>query len=114
MKSFALVLSAATLFAPLAATPGFAGVGSSLGECYNILIQWCNDNSNHPQACANTVMDACDDMHKAQVDTGQALPLAAAPEAQTKPRKPKPEPTPKPEPKPRPGKVPAAMGALRG
>ena len=114
MKSFALVLSAATLFAPITATPGFAGVGSSLGDCYNILIQWCNDNSNHPQACANTVMDACDDMHKAQVDTGQAQSLAAAPETRTRPRTAKPEPVPEPTRDPRPGKDAAVAGALRG
>jgi hypothetical protein len=76
MKSFVLAITAASLIAPMAATPGFAGVGSSLGDCYNILITWCNDNSRHPQACANTVMDACDEMHGANIVGDGELPLA--------------------------------------
>jgi hypothetical protein len=110
MKSFVFALTAAAVIAPMSATPGFAGVGTSLGDCYNILITWCNDNSRHPQACANSVMDACDEMHKAIIVGDDALPLAGFNTAGgTKHRKPATEPKPDPKPSPKPGKD-AAVG----
>ncbi|MEO8241310.1 MAG: hypothetical protein ABI832_03305 [bacterium] len=110
MKSFVLAITAVGLIAPMTATPSFAGVGSSLGECYNILISWCNDNSNHPQACANHVMDECDELHGAKLVGGLDLPLAGFnTTGGNKHRKPASDPKPEPRPVPKPGKD-AAVG----
>ena len=60
-----LTAAALTLTA-LTAAPGFAGnAGASLGACYNHVISACNANSNHPEACATSGMDACDELHGA-------------------------------------------------
>ena len=33
---------------------------STLAGCYDLVIDSCNANSNHPQACASSGMDQCD------------------------------------------------------
>lgn len=63
MKTLALATLAALTFAAPAAK---AAVGSSLGSCYNHVISACNASSNHPQACANAGMDACDELFEAR------------------------------------------------
>ncbi|MEZ5910999.1 MAG: hypothetical protein R3D84_01245 [Paracoccaceae bacterium] len=57
------IILALTTALTLTSAPAFAGAGDSLGACYNHVISSCNQNSNHPQACAEAGMDACDDLH---------------------------------------------------
>lgn len=65
MKTLTIATLAAltlTAIAPAAQ----AGVGSSLGSCYNHVISACNQSSNHPEACATAGMDACDELFEAK------------------------------------------------
>ena len=77
MKTLTLAALALATLAPAAQ----AGVGSSLGSCYNHVISACNESSNHPQACANAGMDACDELFeaKASLPPGARLKILAAP-----------------------------------
>lgn len=77
MKTLTLAALALATLAPAAQ----AGVGSSLGSCYNHVISACNNSSNHPQACANAGMDACDELFeaKASLPPGARLKILAAP-----------------------------------
>ena len=76
----ALALATLATLAP-AAPAAQAGVGSSLGSCYNHVISACNENSNHPQACATAGMDACDELFeaKASLPPGARLKILAKP-----------------------------------
>lgn len=61
-----LIATALTVSA-LSAAPSFAGnAGAGLGACYDHVISACNQNSKHPQACASSGMDACDELHSAK------------------------------------------------
>lgn len=77
MKTLTLAALAFAALAPAAQ----AGVGSSLGSCYNHVISACNNTSKHPQACANAGMDACDELFeaKASLPPGARLKILAAP-----------------------------------
>ena len=109
MKPFALALVAAATL-PMLTAPGFAAsTGKNRGECYNNLITWCNDNSNHPQACANTVMDACDEIHPAAQMPDTDLPLAPGSGGGAKPLK-----QADPRPDPVPGRVLSLGAAVKG
>lgn len=69
-----LIVATATLMTTLTMTSAFAANGETpLGQCYNMVISSCNQTSNHPEACANNGMDACDDEYGNQV--GGSLPL---------------------------------------
>jgi hypothetical protein len=77
MKTLTLAALALATLAPAAQ----AGVGSSLGSCYNHVISACNQSSNHPQACATAGMDACDELFeaKASLPPGARLKILAKP-----------------------------------
>ena len=65
----AITFTAAAAFAALTLAPTFAAAGNagaSLGACYNHVISACNQ-TNHPQECANSGMDACDEYHNASI-----------------------------------------------
>jgi len=50
----------------LAATGAFAGnAGQSLPACINHVINACNENSAHPDACSEAGINACEEYHQA-------------------------------------------------
>jgi hypothetical protein len=40
----------------------YAGPGKNLAECYDTIIAACNKTA-HPQSCADSGFDACDEIH---------------------------------------------------
>lgn len=73
-----LIAATATLATALTMTSALAANGETpLGQCYNMVISSCNQTSNHPEACANNGMDACDDEYGNQVGGGASFDLRA-------------------------------------
>lgn len=62
-KTAALTLAAGSLLlgaSTLGASAG-PGMGSSLGECYNNWINWCNEKtSGYPNSCYDKSLKKCD------------------------------------------------------
>ena len=64
------LIAAAFASLTLTAPASFAGnAGASLGECYNHVISACNQ-TNHPIPCAESGMDACDEVHASAIPQG--------------------------------------------
>lgn len=58
-----------------ATAPAFAGnAGSSLGNCYNHVIEACNKKSSAAaaRACAEKAMNACDTLHSGSNNNNQS------------------------------------------
>lgn len=62
MKRFlpVLALTAFASGASFSAVPASAAI-ETLAQCYDLVINHCNANSSHPQACASNGMDQCDE-----------------------------------------------------
>ncbi len=61
---------------PMTANTAFAGnAGASLGDCYNHVISACNQNSNHPVPCAESGMNACDELFEARMQDSAKIRL---------------------------------------
>ena len=69
---------AALGFSLVAVTGAQAGPITTLGECYNAVITWCNNtHPDHASSCANSRLDECDDQFgAAAAQTGLALQRA--------------------------------------
>jgi uncharacterized membrane protein len=67
LRSIAVTLAAAgSLVAASSMTASAAGpgMGSNLGDCYNIWVGWCNDHtSGYPSDCYGKSLDKCDQEH---------------------------------------------------
>jgi len=70
-KFAALALgAAAAAIITVTAPAAFAGnAGASLPACYNHVINACND-TNHPESCTESGMNACDEYHSANATVG--------------------------------------------
>ena len=64
----AIIISGSILIASTISSVAGPGNGSSLGECYNNWISWCNDHtSGYPNSCYGESMDHCDGVHQASM-----------------------------------------------
>lgn len=48
-------------------TSAMAGVGHTLGDCYNFVISACNETA-HPVVCSEKAMTGCDKQFSAAID----------------------------------------------
>ncbi|GAB2183225.1 hypothetical protein [Roseibium sp. LAB1] len=66
--TIALLVSGGILLATTISSQAGPSNGSSLGECYNNWISWCNDKtSGYPNSCYGESMDHCDGIHKSSM-----------------------------------------------
>ncbi|KMW58998.1 hypothetical protein AIOL_003979 [Candidatus Rhodobacter oscarellae] len=69
------LIAAALTSLTLTAPASFAGnAGASLPDCYNHVINACN-GTNHPEACSESGMNACDEYHNANAANGVGAKL---------------------------------------
>jgi hypothetical protein len=63
--TIALVVSGGIFFGATMTSQAGPGNGSTLGDCYNNWITWCNDHtSGYPNNCYGDSLDHCDSVHK--------------------------------------------------
>lgn len=69
-NTFIGTLAVAGIMSVAATTSSNAGPsdGSTLGECYNNWISWCNEHTaGYPNSCYGESMDHCDGVHSASL-----------------------------------------------
>ncbi|CTQ51629.1 hypothetical protein LP7551_00141 [Roseibium album] len=66
--TIALVVSGSIFFASTMISQAGPSDGSTIGDCYNNWITWCNDKtSGYPNSCYGDSLDHCDSVHKASM-----------------------------------------------
>ncbi|MTH97958.1 hypothetical protein [Roseibium sp. RKSG952] len=91
LKTLALSITSAGLLSAAASVSAFAGpsTGSSLGECYNNFINYCNEHTTgYPNNCYEESLNLCDQTHSAAISTIPAYKVQAMKKASLRQAKP--------------------------